>query len=94
MIRVSRQALSTFGTDAGKAMLVTAVPCLVLDWILLDPTRAGVFAFFFVMVGILVVPLGLFAVAAVALFLTRRPGWLLGPVLMLVLHEALHRFVY
>jgi hypothetical protein len=28
-----------------------------------------------------------------ALFLTRRPGWLLGPVLTLLLNEAFLHFV-
>jgi hypothetical protein len=57
MIRIPRQALSAFWVDAGKAMLVTAVPCLVLDWVVLNPTRAVVFAVFFLTAGTVLVPL-------------------------------------
>ena len=38
-------------------MLVTVVPCLVLDWAVLDPTRAGLFGVFFVTAGSVLVPL-------------------------------------
>jgi hypothetical protein len=94
MIRISREALSTFWTDTGKAMLVTAVPLLMLDWILLDQTRAGVFFFFFVTVGLVAVPLGLFALATTAMVLIRRrPGLVAGSILMLLLHEAFRYLV-
>lgn len=69
-------------------MLVTAVPCLALDWIVLDPTRAGVFTLFLATAGVVLVPLTLFAIASLALFLFRRPGWLLGPAIMVVANSA------
>ena len=92
MIRLSRQSLSTFWADAGKAMLMTAVPCLVLDWIVLDPTRAGVFTVFLATAGVVLVPLTLFVMASLALFLVRRPGWL-GPVVMMLVNSALLHFI-
>lgn len=87
MIRIPRQALSTFWVDAGKAMLVTAIPCLAFDRIALQG-GAGLLAFLFLTAGILLVPLMIFAAASLVLFLFRRPGWLLGPVFMLILNSA------
>ena len=49
---ISRPALSTFWLDTGKTMLVTVVQCLLLDWAVLDPTRAGLFGVFFVTAGL------------------------------------------
>ena len=89
MTWTSRQALSTFWIDAGKAMLVTAIPCFGFDLIVLKPADAGLMGVLFLTAGVLFVPLGLFAVAATALvLLLRRPAWLLGPVVMLLLNSA------
>ena len=93
MFQVWRQGLSSFWADAGKAMLVTAVPCLVLDWIVLDPTRVGVFTVFLATAGVVLVPLTLFVMASLALFLFRRPGWLLGPVITMLANSAFLHFV-
>jgi hypothetical protein len=93
MFQLWRQGLSTFWADASKAMLVTAVPCLVLDWIVLNPTRTGVFTVFLATAGVVLVPLTLFAIASLALFFFRRPGWLLGPVITMLANSAFLDFI-
>jgi hypothetical protein len=93
MFQLWRQGLSTFWADASKAMLVTAVPCLVLDWIVFDPTRVGMFTLFLATVGVVLVPLILFAIASLALFLFRRPGWLVGPAIAIVANSAFLDFI-
>ena len=79
-----------FWSDALKGALIAAIPFLALDWALLQPQGAGFVGVFFVTAGVVLVPLMLFAAAALVLFLLlrRRPGWLLGPVLMLLLNGA------
>jgi hypothetical protein len=79
-----------FWTDAFKGMLVTAIPLLAFDLALQQPAGAGLLGVLFVTVGVVLVPLMMFVFAALALYLfvRRRPGWFLGPALMLFLNGA------
>jgi hypothetical protein len=88
MIQISRHAQSTFWADAFKGALVTAVPCVAFDWFFLSPDGAGLLAVLFLIIGIVFVPLGIFLGVAVVLFLFRRPGWLAGPLFILLLNGA------
>ena len=82
MIRISRHAQATFWADALKGALVTAIPCLAFDWMLLSHLGA-LFLFMIVFA-----PLVLFAAAAFVMFLFRRPGWLAGPAFILLVNGA------
>ena len=88
MIWISRNGHSVFWADAFKGALVTAIPCLAFDWLFLSPDGAGLLVLLFLFGGIVFVPLGIFLGVALVLFLFRRPGWLLGPLFILLLNGA------
>ncbi len=87
MIWVSRHGQSMFWADAFKGALAMAVPCFAFDWMLLSPGGRGFLGVFFLLM-VPLAPLVLFAAAALVMFLFRRPGWLLGPVFILLVNGA------
>ena len=88
MIWISRHGPSAFWADASKGALVMAAPCLAFDWVFLRPGGADLLAILFLISGAVLVPLMIFAAAALVIFLFRRPGWLLGPLFSLLLNGA------
>lgn len=82
-----------FWADAFKGALVMAIPCLAFDWVFLRPGGADLLAVLFLISGAVLVPLTIFAAAALVMFLFRRPGWLLGPIFTLLLNGAFLDFM-
>jgi hypothetical protein len=93
MIWISRQGQSLFWADAFKGALAMAIPCLAFDWMLLTSDGAALLAVVFLLSLGLIVPLAIFAAAALVMFLFRRPGWLAGPFFTLLLNGAFLDFM-